>query len=172
LATRFKISLAHAGCDHAGPVVWEERSRTDASGRSDPAVVSLPRGFVSLNGEDGSIEIMCMGCRQTVASAVCSSDPETGAVADSNAADVPADAVMETLVEHDEASDTAIFTDHASNGIASERFATASDDKMQADLMALFDESEDVAPIRGDAIPRNLFDRLHNLTDRLRHRSD
>src|SRR5271168_2190826 len=69
MATRYSVSLAHAGCDHTGFVVWEERERPDARGASGPVVVGLPRGFVSLNSEDGAIEIVCAGCRQTVASA-------------------------------------------------------------------------------------------------------
>ena len=49
------VSLAHSGCDHTGFVVWEERA--DARGASGPSVVGLPRGFVSLNSEDGAIEV-------------------------------------------------------------------------------------------------------------------
>ena len=67
---RYTVSLAHAGCGHAGTVVWEERDRVERTGREGgPVVVSLPRGFVSVDGEGGSIEIVCTGCRQTVASA-------------------------------------------------------------------------------------------------------
>lgn len=80
MATRFSVSLAHAGCDHTGFVVWEERDRADARGAGNPVMVSLPRGFVSLNGDDGSIEIVCAGCRQTVASAA-RVDPPMSAVA-------------------------------------------------------------------------------------------
>ena len=69
MATRFSVSLAHAGCDHTGFVVWEERERADARGASGPVVVGLPRGFVSLNREDDAIEVVCAGCRQTIASA-------------------------------------------------------------------------------------------------------
>jgi hypothetical protein len=159
LATRFKISLAHAGCDNAGPVIWEERPRADAPGQARPAVVSLPRGFVSLNGEDGSIEIMCTGCRQTVASAASSGGTAI--------AELTGNAVA---AGEDDAPETAIATAHAESKTTHEPAETISDETIPDDLRALFDEAEDVAPIRGDAIPRNLFDRLHHLADRLRNR--
>src|SRR6202453_427913 len=71
MATRFSVSLAHAGCDHTGLVIWEQRERAGARGTVviGPAVLGLPRGFVSLTNDDGSIEVVCAGCRQTVASA-------------------------------------------------------------------------------------------------------
>jgi hypothetical protein len=94
MATRFSVPLAHAGCDHTGSVVWEQRRRGDAAAEGAPAMVGLPRGFVSLNAEDGAIEIVCTGCRQTVASAArgavlamdASADPAVEAAA-ANAAD-------------------------------------------------------------------------------------
>src|SRR5271156_76176 len=82
MAPRFSVSLAHSGCDHTGFVVWEERERTDARGPSGPSVVGLPRGFVSLNSEDGAIEVVCAGCRQTVASAARVYAPAGDAAAD------------------------------------------------------------------------------------------
>jgi hypothetical protein len=69
MAIRFTVSLAHTGCDHAGFVVWEDRDRADAPGESGPVVVTLARGFFSVSGANGSIEILCAGCGQTVAAA-------------------------------------------------------------------------------------------------------
>lgn len=69
MATRYQVSLAHEGCANTGTVVWEERGMADAAGATRPVVVSLPRGFVSVTAEDGSVEILCSGCAQTVAAA-------------------------------------------------------------------------------------------------------
>src|SRR5277367_890801 len=87
MAPRFSVSLAHSGCDHTGFVVWEERERADARGASGPVVVGLPRGFVSLNSEDGAIEVVCAGCRQTVASAARVDVPASAAAVDPAAGD-------------------------------------------------------------------------------------
>src|SRR5271157_5929941 len=92
MATRFSVSLAHAGCDHTGFVVWEERERCDARGPGGPVVVGLPRGFVSLNSEDGAIEVVCAGCRQTVASAARVDVPASVAAVDPAAATTDASA--------------------------------------------------------------------------------
>ena len=43
---------------------------------------------------------------------------------------------------------------------------------MRADIEALFAEAEDVAPIRGDAIPPHLLDKLRHLADRMRQRRE
>lgn len=69
MAIRYQVSLAHQGCPHTGMVVWEERGGADAIVRARPIVVSLPRGFVSVTADDGSVEILCSGCTQTVAAA-------------------------------------------------------------------------------------------------------
>jgi hypothetical protein len=55
-------------------------------------VVSLPRGFVSVDGVDGSIEILCVGCRQTIASAAPAGPKEAvaGAARDLEAPDLQA----------------------------------------------------------------------------------
>jgi hypothetical protein len=66
MAGRFHVSLVHQGCSHTGAVVWVEREK---AGQLLPVIVSLPRGFVSADRDNGSIVIMCTGCAQTVASA-------------------------------------------------------------------------------------------------------
>ena len=43
---------------------------------------------------------------------------------------------------------------------------------MRADIEALFAATEKVAPIRGDAIPPRLLDRLRHLADRMRQRRE
>jgi hypothetical protein len=48
----------------------------------------------------------------------------------------------------------------------------AADAKVQADIAALLSEASDVGPIRGDAIPNHLADRLHQLAIRLWQRRD
>jgi hypothetical protein len=48
----------------------------------------------------------------------------------------------------------------------------ASEDKVRADIEALFAQAEDVAPIRGDAIPKHLLDKLRHLADRMRQRRE
>ena len=58
MATRFPVLLAHAGCDHTGSVVWEQRDHGHAGGEGGPVLVGLPRGFVSLNAGDGSIDVI------------------------------------------------------------------------------------------------------------------
>ncbi len=202
MATRFSVSLAHAGCDHTGFVVWEERERTDARAAGGPVVVSLPRGFVSLNSEDGMIEIVCAGCRQTVASAArldrpaASADhavPATDAAASDAAArepapdataraapmagpevappaDAPGDATAAEPPTHGEAPGTAASADHPIGEAADAPVDASAEEKVRADIEALFAEAEDVAPIRGDAIPQHLLDRLRHLADRMRHR--
>jgi len=262
MATRFSVSLAHAGCDHTGFVVWEERDRADARGAGSPVMVGLPRGFVSLNGEDGSIEIVCAGCRQTVASAARAdaadsgmpADPfvaETAAAAAATAAEPAAPrealgavaagdqhvaatevaavgaaagepaargeaapgaaaagqdvaatstvAVQTTSVEPSapgpmepaapgsaeptapgsaapvapgKAPDTAAPAEHAGGETAATPPDTTAEDKVRADIEALFAEAEDVAPIRGDAIPPHLLDKLRHLADRMRQRRE
>ena len=76
MATRYQVALAHQGCTHAGFVVWEERGNTDPNGRPHPVVVTLPRGFVSVTTEDGSIEVLCTSCAQTVAAATTCTGPD------------------------------------------------------------------------------------------------
>jgi len=180
MATRFSVSLAHAGCDHTGFVVWEERERSDARGAGGPVVVGLPRGFVSLNSEDGAIEVVCAGCRQTVASAarvdVPAGDAAAGpAVAATDAAGGAAAVagVAEPAVALPSAASDAAVTGLTADGEAPGAPADASaEDKVRADIEALFAEAEDVAPIRGDAIPPHLLDKLRHLADRMRQRRE
>jgi hypothetical protein len=209
MATRFSVSLAHAGCDHTGFVVWEERERADARGASGPAVVGLPRGFVSLNSEDGAIEVVCAGCRQTVASAarfdvptsVAAADPAAAAtdaaVGEATAGEPPArDAAAATAAgQHrgavpataeaaatapaapspaspSEAPGTTASADHEAGEAAGVPVDPTAEDKVRADIEALFAEAEDVAPIRGDAIPPHLLDKLRHLADRMRQRRE
>ncbi len=216
MATRFSVSLAHAGCDYTGFVVWEERERADARGASGPVVVGLPRGFVSLNSEDGAIEVVCAGCRQTVASAVrvdvpagnvaadpavAATEPPAGGAAPGQPAVGAASASAAVAAEHKDAApataagaDVALagggeggVTEPAAPGeapaiAASADRATAetagapadptAEDKVRADIEALFAEAEDVAPIRGDAIPPHLLDKLRHLADRMRQRRE
>jgi len=213
MATRFSVSLAHAGCDHTGFVVWEERERPDTRGARGPVVVGLPRGFVSLNSEDGAIEVVCAGCRQTVASAarvdvpagdaaaepaVAATDAAAGraaaagttmhdaaAAADANRHEGEAPAtvagpevaavtgVAEPVVAVPAAAGDAAVTESAAAGDAPGAPADASaEDKVRADIEALFAEAEDVAPIRGDAIPPHLLDKLRHLADRMRQRRE
>ena len=68
--TRYSISLGHAGCKNVGQVVWQGENGPDGPESSHLAVISLPRGFVNIAADDGSIEILCVACHQTVASAV------------------------------------------------------------------------------------------------------
>src|SRR5271156_4699551 len=103
MAPRFSVSLAHSGCDHTGFVVWEERERTDARGPSGPSVVGLPRGFVSLNSEDGAIEVVCAGCRQTVASAARVGVPASAA-GDTKAGGPPAIDAAAAAASHEGAA--------------------------------------------------------------------
>jgi hypothetical protein len=219
MATRFSVSLAHSGCDHTGFVVWEERERADARGASGPVVVGLPRGFVSLNSEDGAIEVVCAGCRQTIASAarfdvpaiVAPVDPSvaaTDAAAGDTMAEEPAarDAAAATAAAPHEgtapakaaeplvappataeaaatapaapsvapgaATRTAASADQEAGETADAAADTTAEDKVRADIEALFAEAEDVAPIRGDAIPPHLLDKLRHLADRMRQRRE
>jgi hypothetical protein len=183
MATRFSVSLAHAGCDHTGLVIWEERERADARG---PLVVGLPRGFVSLNSDDGSIEIVCAGCRQTVASAARGDAPGGGAPADQEVAKTEVATVDAASGEPRArgAAPDAVSAGHAvgetpvtpADAIAPANAAApvdaASEDKVRADIEALFAQAEDVAPIRGDAIPQHLLDKLRHLADRMRQRRE
>ncbi len=215
MATRFSVSLAHSGCDHTGFVVWEERERVDARGASGPAVVGLPRGFVSLNSEDGAIEVVCAGCRQTIASAarvdvpasVSTVDPSVaatdaaagdtmpeqppardagaataaaphGGAAPAKVADplvappATAKAAATAPAAPGEAPGTAASADQAAGETADAAADTTAEDKVRADIEALFAEAEDVAPIRGDAIPPHLLDKLRHLADRMRQRRE
>lgn len=112
MATRFTVSLAHTGCDHAGSVVWEDRDRADALGESGPVVVILARGFFSASGANGSIEILCAGCGQTVAAAARSDQPGVAGPKDEVLAEPatdPADADAdkpEPMVPHEAAAAT------------------------------------------------------------------
>lgn len=144
MATRYQVSLAHEGCAHTGTVVWEERRGADAAGEARPIVVSLPRGFVSVTGKDGSVEILCSGCTQTVAAAtfgVPAGVSDKGPIEDGSAAGAP-DAEPATAARTD--ADTT------------------------SELEKLFGEQSDVSPIRGDLIPHHLVDRLRDLATRLR----
>jgi hypothetical protein len=199
MATRFSVSLAHAGCDHTGSVVWEERGRGSVPGEGGPVVVSLPRGFVSLNAEDGSIEIVCAGCRHTVAAAARGHASGAGAPTDRDmgtTAAEPPSAAIESPGGPDEApnspespdatapdtgtSDTAGAGGHTADTAPAEPIEATTveatpieaiaDAKVNADIEALFAEADDVAPIRGDAIPQHLLGRLRHLAERLRQR--
>jgi hypothetical protein len=142
MATRYQVSLAHQACGHTGSVVWEERA--DAARDARPIVVSLPRGFVSVTADDGSIEIVCSGCAQTVAAATFNA----AAVAD-----------QQPRVENgqpDEPNPEDAIAEAPTHPV------TASD------LEMLFAEHPDVPPIRGDSIPNHLVDRLRHLAGRLR----
>jgi hypothetical protein len=187
MATRFSVSLAHSGCDHTGFVVWEERERADARGASGPSVVGLPRGFVSLNSEDGAIEVVCAGCRQTVASAARADVPASDTAADAAAAvtgngagaaaagqpDAGGAAATATAAPHGGAVPaTAASADHEATEAAGAPAETTAEDKVRADIEALFAEAEDVAPIRGDSIPPHLLDKLRHLADRMRQRRE
>jgi hypothetical protein len=181
MATRFSVSLAHAGCNHTGFVVWEERERPEARGVGSPVMVGLPRGFVSLNTEDGVIEIVCAGCRQTVASAARSGPPcgdagvEAGVAAlDSVVGEATSDVAGPDVAVLDVAVvDVAVPDVATSPPAAGEVSADArTDDKVRADIEALFAEAEDVAPIRGDAIPQHLLHKLRHLSDRMRQRRE
>jgi hypothetical protein len=216
MATRYSVSLSHAGCDHTGFVVWEERERADARGASGPVVVGLPRGFVSLNSEDGAIEVVCAGCRQTIASAarldvpanVAAVDPSVaatdGSAGDATAQQPPArDAAAATAATphggaarskvadppvvppataatapaapsaaSSAAPGTAASADQEAGETVDAAADTSAEDKLRADIEALFAESEDVAPIRGDAIPPHLLDKLRHLADRMRQRRE
>ena len=179
MATRFSVSLAHSGCDHTGFVVWEERA--DACGASGPSVVGLPRGFVSLNSEDGAIEVVCAGCRQTVASAarvdVPASDPAAGEVTarEPTAEEVTAGGAAATAAaapRDGAVPRTAASADHEAGEAAGAPADATAEDKVRADIEALFAEAKDVAPIRGDAIPPHLLDKLRHLADRMRQRRE
>jgi hypothetical protein len=180
MATRFSVSLAHAGCDHTGLVIWEERERAGARGAGGPLVVGLPRGFVSLNSDDGSIEIVCAGCRQTVASAVRGDAPGGGAPADQDVAETEVATVDAASGEPRArgAAPDAVSAGHAvgetpvTPADAAAPVDAASEDKVRADIEALFAQAEDVAPIRGDAIPQHLLDKLRHLADRMRQRRE
>jgi len=182
MATRFSVSLAHAGCNHTGFVVWEERERPEARGAGSPVMVGLPRGFVSLNSEEGVIEIVCAGCRQTVASAARSDPPpgddtvvEAGVAAtDGEAApDVAAPAVATPDDAVPDVAAPAVAAPLPAVGeVADVSADAAADDKVRADIEALFAEAKDVAPIRGDAIPQHLLDKLRHLSDRMRRRRE
>jgi hypothetical protein len=201
MATRFPVLLAHAGCDHTGSVVWEQRDRGHAGGEGGPVLVGLPRGFVSLNAGDGSIEIVCAGCRQTVASAArgeplgigAAADPTVGptvakgvatAVADpvtrdetaSRAEPVPyardAAAGTQAAADHVDRALQRILADTAAQAAPGDAPGDATEANLPADIEALFAEAEDVAPIRGDKIPAHLLDRLRHLADRMRQRRE
>ena len=175
MATRFSVSLAHSGCDHTGFVVWEERERADARGASGPVVVGLPRGFVSLNSEDGAIEVVCAGCRQTIASAARLDVPASVAAVDPSVASTDAavgDTTAEEPAARDAAAATAVSADQESDETLDAAADTSAEDKLRADIEALFAEAEDVAPIRGDAIPPHLLDKLRHLADRMRQRRE
>jgi len=207
MATRYSVSLAHAGCDHTGFVVWEERERPDARGATGPVVVGLPRGFVSLNSEDGAIEVVCAGCRQTIASAarvdvpasVATVDPSVAGdttakeplardaaaaaaarhegaapakVADPVAPPATAEAAATAPAAPGEASGAAASADREAGETADAAVDTTAEGKVRADIEALFAEAEDVAPIRGDAIPPHLLDKLRHLADRMRQRRE
>ena len=214
MATRYSVSLAHAGCDHTGFVVWEERERPDARGATGPVVVGLPRGFVSLNSEDGAIEVVCAGCRQTIASAarvdvpasVATVDPSVAAtdaaagdstaekppardaaaatatashegaapakVADPVAPPATAEAAATAPAASSEASGTAASADREAGETADAAVDTTAEGKVRADIEALFAEADDVAPIRGDAIPPHLLAKLRHLADRMRQRRE
>lgn len=144
MATRYQVSLAHQGCTHTGSVVWEERRKSDPSGSLCPVAINLPRGFVSVTTDDGSIEILCSGCAQVVASATSCVVPATGQ-------ENPADATAQ-----EDQSQVPVIEP------ASIAPATASN------LEMLFAEHPDVPPIRGDAIPHHLVGRLRHLAGRLR----
>jgi hypothetical protein len=198
MATRYSVSLSHAGCDHTGFVVWEERERPDARGVSGPAVVGLPRGFVSLNSEDGAIEVVCAGCRQTIASAarldvaasVAAVDPSVAAT-DATAGNATAEeprardaAAAIAAAAHEGAAPSAApgttvsadqeagSADQEAGETVDAAADTSAEDKLRADIEALFAEAEDVAPIRGDAIPPHLLDKLRHLADRMRQRRE
>jgi hypothetical protein len=198
MATRYSVSLSHAGCDHTGFVVWEERERPDARGVSGPAVVGLPRGFVSLNSEDGAIEVVCAGCRQTIASAarldvaasVAAVDPSVAAT-DATAGNATAEeprardaAAAIAAAAHEGAAPSAApgttvsadqeagSADQEAGETVDAAADTSAEDKLRADIEALFAEVEDVAPIRGDAIPPHLLDKLRHLADRMRQRRE
>ncbi len=211
MATRYSFSLAHAGCDHSGTIVLEERGEAGTARDAGPIVMSLPRGFVNLNVEAGVVEIVCVGCRQTVAAAAradpadaaLSADPAdqgqtdpareakpvdasvSGSAVVTEASDSPAPAEPHTAAQNAEATaaevatpkpakpgqaaDTATPSDQGSDAAGVD---AASDNKLQADIEALFAEAKDVAPIRGDAIPSHLLDRLRHLADRMRQRRE
>jgi len=198
MATRYSVSLSHAGCDHTGFVVWEERERPDARGVSGPVVVGLPRGFVSLNSEDGAIEVVCAGCRQTIASAarldvaasVAAVDPSVAAT-DATAGNATAEeprardaAAAIAAAAHEGAAPSAApgttvsadqeagSADQEAGETVDAAADTSAEDKLRADIEALFAEAEDVAPIRGDAIPPHLLDKLRHLADRMRQRRE
>lgn len=147
MAARYQVSLAHQGCIHTGSVVWEERARTDVDGQACAIVVSLPRGFVSLNANDGSIEIVCSGCTQTVASAAFSI----------------AGQVEHAVIEAPE-PDT---VEHKVETEPTQAAPTAAP-VLADDLERLFAEHPDVRPIPGGSIPHHLVDRLRHLASRLR----
>jgi len=236
MATRYSFSLAHAGCDHSGTIVLEERGEASTARDAGPVVMSLPRGFVNLNAEAGAIEIVCVGCRQTVAAAAradiagvapsaghsapgqaepsqdeprqtepgraqsgqaksgqvdpgreakpvdaaasgpavrakASNSPAPGGqhVARQNAGATRAKAAIPKPVGPIQAADAIAPPDRGSGRASAD---PASDDKLQADIEALFAEAENVAPIRGDAIPSHLLDRLRHLADRMRQRRE
>jgi hypothetical protein len=179
----------------------EQRDRGHAGGEGGPVLVGLPRGFVSLNAGDGSIEIVCAGCRQTVASAArgeplgigAAADPTVGptvakgvatAVADpvtrdetaSRAEPVPyardAAAGTQAAADHVDRALQRILADTAAQAAPGDAPGDATEANLPADIEALFAEAEDVAPIRGDKIPAHLLDRLRHLADRMRQRRE
>lgn len=102
MATRYRVSLAHHGCKHTGFVVWEERDRTNGTGGTRPIVVRLPRGFVSLTDEEMSVEIMCTGCLQTVASASFRPSLESGVPGTAEVVEpAPEPAAIQPAVPHE-----------------------------------------------------------------------
>ena len=191
MATRFAVALAHAGCGNTGFVVWGQRKRAGAPGRSGPVMLSLPRGFVSLDSDDGSIEVVCAGCRQTVASAACGEATSGEAISIDAAAD-QGDPAPDVSVASDEpgvheafASAAAAGQDVAGTAASGDRaagrtsfapfdaatpFGARAADKVRPNIDALFNQAEDVEPTRGDAIPPHLFDKLHHPPDRMRQR--
>jgi hypothetical protein len=197
MAIRFPVPLAHAGCDHTGSVVWEQRDRGHAAGEGGPVLVGLPRGFVSLNAEDGSIEIVCAGCRQTVASAARGEPVGIGTAADRDVGPTVTKPVATAVAEPVKPDDAASHAEpvpctrgatpgtqaaayHVDGAKQAELVDTgaqvapgdADAANIPADIEALFAEAEDVAPIRGDKIPTHLLDRLHHLADRMRQRRE
>jgi hypothetical protein len=164
MAMRFQVTLAHQGCDHTGSVVWEERNGT--AGAARPIVVSLPRGFVSMTTEDGSVEIVCTGCAQTVASAAQSDDARDEGKADSDADEDSSGQGPNTAASTVLNANLPVAADVA---LPEEKSAAP---PMADQLEALFAEHPDVPPIPGDAIPPYLLDRLRHLAGRLREQTN
>ena len=158
MPARFRVSLAHMGCDQIGSVIWEEHAGHATNRGRRPTVISLPRGFVSLDADDGSVEIICTGCRQTIASA-------TGASA-TGASATGASATGALATDSDQASGSTL-----GDRRLGQPADTPISEPMLSEFESLFDRGASAASIPGGAIPSHLAAKLHHLAATMRRRA-